>query len=126
MRPRPRILIADDDRSLLGRMSAILGKDFATVTASNGSDAVEKARRTRPDIIVVDAEMPRMDGYRVCRALRDRAETARVPIIVVTDKTSPSDARDAFAAGASDYLAKPFSISQLRARADTWFMRGPQ
>jgi CheY-like chemotaxis protein len=120
---RPKLLIADDDSSTVSIMSEALGDDFAVDTAEDGSEAVRKAEQARPDVVLMDAGMPEMDGYQTCRALRERPETADVPIIMVTGQTGPSGARQAFEAGATDYLAKPFSVGQLRARAQTWLMR---
>ncbi len=124
MTGRPRVLIAEDDRLIAELMHDVLEEDFRVETASNGLDAVSKARRRRPDVVLMDAEMPEMDGYEACRALRRRPETAGVPIIFVTAKTHPVAINKAFEAGATDYLPKPFSIAQLRARAHTWLMRG--
>jgi DNA-binding response OmpR family regulator len=120
---RPRALIADDDSTLIELMRDVLQEEFTVETAANGSDAMEKARRIRPDIVVVDAVMPEMNGYQTCRALRRSSETASVPIIMVTGKSGPAEARRAFRAGATDYLPKPFSPSQLRARAHVCFIR---
>ena len=104
-------------------MREVLQEDFAVETAADGSEAVAKASELRPDVIVVDAKMPKVDGYQACRLLRDQPATADVPIIMVTGRTGRSAAVRAFAAGATDFIAKPFSLSQLRARARTWLMR---
>jgi DNA-binding response OmpR family regulator len=121
---RPKLLIAEDDPTQVDIMREVLEQDFAVATACDGREAVAKARKVRPDVVLVDAGMPHMNGYQTCRALRDRPETADVPIIMVTAHSKPSGARAAFAAGATDYLAKPYTIGQLRARARTWLMRG--
>jgi len=73
--------------------------------------------------MVMDEKMPRLDGLAACRALRDDPMTADLPIIMVTGNSAPDAARAAFAAGASDFLPKPFSISQLRTRARTLLLR---
>jgi len=74
-------------------------------------------------VLVMDTWMPHMDGFAACRALRSTPETADLPIIMVTDDTGPGMAQAAFAAGATDYIQKPISTSQLRARAATCLMR---
>ena len=125
MLAKPRILIADDDPTLVDTMREALEEDFTVDTASDGSEALEKARRARPDLVMLDVTMPRMDGYASCRAMRQHAEIATVPIIMLTGRAAPTEATKAFEAGAADYLPKPFSISQLRARAQTCLMRGP-
>jgi CheY-like chemotaxis protein len=101
-----------------------LGDDFRVETASDGGEAVRKAARSHPDVVLVDAAMPKMNGYEACRALREQPETAATPIIMVTGQSSPSDTRRAFRAGATDLVPKPFSVSQLRSRARLWAMRG--
>lgn len=124
MLARPRILIADDDPSLVDTMREALEDDFTVETASNGSEAFEKACRVRPDLVMLDVTMPKMNGYESCRAIRRQVEIATVPIIMLTGRAAPAEAAKAFEAGATDYLPKPFSISQLRARAQTCLMRG--
>ena len=120
---RPRLLIAEDDRELAETMREVLEEDFAVDLAANGSEAVARAQDGHPDVVVMDARMPKMDGLDACRALRDNPETADVPIIVVTAGSAPESASAAFDAGATDYLPKPFSISQLRSRARTCLLR---
>jgi two-component system, cell cycle response regulator len=100
-----------------------LEEDFAVEVAANGSDAVEMAQDERPDVVVMDAQMPKMSGLDACRALRHDPRTANMPIIVVTGSSEPGLANAAFDAGATDYLPKPFSISQLRSRAMTCVLR---
>ena len=123
MQARPRLLIAEDDRDLAETMREVLEEDFAVDVAVNGSEAVELARDECPDVVVMDARMPKMNGLEACRALRDDPRTADLPIIVVTGGSEPELATAAFDAGATDYLPKPFSISQLRSRAMTCVLR---
>ena len=104
-------------------MREVLEEDFAVDVAVNGTDAVARARDERPDVVVMDAQMPRMNGLDACRALRHDPRTADLPIIMVTGSTEPDLASAAFDAGATDYLSKPFSISQLRSRAMTCVLR---
>lgn len=120
---RPRLLIAEDDPDLAETMREVLEEDFAVEVATDGSAAVSRARLARPDVIVLDAQMPRLDGFDACRALRHDPRTADLPIIIVTGGTEPGLACAAFEAGATDYLQKPFSISQLRSRARTCLLR---
>jgi DNA-binding response OmpR family regulator len=120
---RPRLLIAEDDAALAETMRDVLEEDFAVDVTSNGTDAVAQARHRVPDVLVMDARMPKMDGLAACRALRGAPETADLPIIVVTADSELASMDAAFAAGATDYMQKPFSVSQLRARATTCLMR---
>ena len=120
---RPRLVLAEDDADLALAMRDVLEDDFSVEVAVDGTQAVRFARRDHPDVMVVDAKMPRMDGFEACRELRDDPETCDVPIIMVTASTDPETATAAFEAGATDYLAKPFSIAQLRSRARTLLLR---
>ncbi len=124
MPDRPCILIAEDDAALAETMRDVFEEDFSVETATDGQEAVSVARRVRPNVMVLDGRMPRMDGWSACRALRKDPATANLPIILVTGENPADGAARAFDAGATDFLAKPFSISQLRARAETWAMRG--
>ena len=124
MPDRPCILIAEDDPSLAETMRDVFEEDFSVETATDGREAVSVARRVCPSVMVLDGRMPGMDGWSACRALRKDPRTANLPIILVTGDDPAVAAARAFDAGATDFLAKPFSISQLRARAETWAMRG--
>ena len=120
---RPRLLIAEDDVTLAATIRDVLEEDFAVHVTCNGTDTVAQARHQRPDILVMDARMPLMDGLEACRALREDPETADLPIIMVAGDSGQAMVGAAFAAGATDFMQKPFSISQLRARAVTHVMR---
>ena len=126
MADRPCILIAEDDQSLAETMRDVFEEDFSVETASDGQEALSVARRVHPDVMVLDARMPRLDGLSACRKLREDPATADLPIIMVTGEDPATAARRAFDAGATDFLAKPFSISQLRARATICAMRGAE
>lgn len=121
---RPRLLIAEDDAALAETMRDVLEEDFAVDVAADGNEAVAQAKHGLHDVLVIDAGMPHMDGFDACRALRLDPRTADMSIIMVTGGTEPGLASAAFDAGATDYLSKPFSISQLRTRARTCFLRG--
>ena len=126
MADRPCILIAEDDQSLAETMRDVLEEDFAVETAADGQEALSVARRVHPDVMVLDARMPRLDGLSACRKLREDPATADVPIILVTGEDPATAASQAFDAGATDFLPKPFSISQLRARATVCAMRAAE
>jgi DNA-binding response OmpR family regulator len=120
---RPRVLLAEDDPSLAALMRESLEDDFRVDVAADGTQAVKLAHDGHPDVMVLDARMPRMDGFATCRALRRDPMTADLPIMMVTGSSLPETAAAAFAAGATDYLPKPFSISQFRSRARTLLLR---
>src|SRR3954452_9406482 len=93
---RPRLLIAEDDCVLAETMREVLEEDFAVGVATDGDEAVARARDEHPDVMVIDARMPRLDGFDTCRALRHDPATADVSIIMVTGGTGPGLASEAF------------------------------
>ncbi|HEX5689689.1 MAG TPA: response regulator transcription factor [Roseiflexaceae bacterium] len=109
-----RILVVDDEpeiRQLL--RTGLEGYGYAVTTAADGVEAVEKAQEWRPDLIVLDMELPRLSGIDVCRSIRTWSS---VPIIVVTVRDADRDKIQALDEGADDYVTKPFSLGELLAR----------
>ncbi|HEX5480442.1 MAG TPA: response regulator transcription factor [Dehalococcoidia bacterium] len=118
------ILVVDDEPSLTAALSYNLRKDgFRVITAGDGIAALQEARRERPDLIVLDLMLPKMDGLEVCR--RVRAESA-VPIIMLTAKGEEMDRVVGLEVGADDYLAKPFGMRELMARVRALLRRAAQ
>jgi cyclic di-GMP phosphodiesterase len=114
---RPVILAVDDATELLALMAKALGADYDVVTAEDPGTAIEKAfAEPRPDLILLDIEMPDVSGFEVCQALKGEARTASIPIIFLTGKTEAEAQVEAFAIGAVDYIAKPINAGVLRAR----------
>jgi CheY-like chemotaxis protein/phosphoribosyl 1,2-cyclic phosphodiesterase len=114
---RLRVLIVDDDPDVRRLASRALTRDGHTVMeAGNGREALEMVDRLRPDFVVLDLDIPEIDGFGVLKALRARPETAQLPVLILTVKSDASSTGAGFAVGATDYLAKPFSIPQLAAR----------
>lgn len=118
---RPWILVADEDEVLLKMVERILSHDFDVTAVRDGLTAVEVAADSAPDLTVLDIRMPVMDGIDACRHLRATYDT--MPIIILTGHTEDENVRSAFAAGATDFLAKPFSASQLRSRVRAQLLR---
>lgn len=119
--PRRRALVADEDPTVLWLLRRALTDDFDVAVAENGQRAVEMARTTEPHIVLLDLGMPVLDGFGACREIR--AALPRVPIVIVSGQTDERSVLDAFAAGATDYVSKPFSPSQLRARLQACLLR---
>jgi len=114
---RPVVLAVDDDTDLLALMQKALGQDYDMVIASDAGTAIEKAfGEPRPDLILLDVEMPDISGFEVCRALKDEAITASVPVIFLTGKTEAQAQVEAFELGAVDYISKPINSAVLKAR----------
>jgi DNA-binding response OmpR family regulator len=114
---QPLILIADDDPDILALVSFRLERaGYEVVQARNGEEAVQVALARRPDLAVLDVMMPRIDGYEATRRLRQREETSRMPVILLTARVQEEDIARGFDAGADDYVKKPFSPQELGAR----------
>ena len=114
MAARRRVLLADDDPSLLRLISTTLGsEDFDLLYALDGQEALDVARRERPDLILLDINMPRVDGFEVCQALKGDPETAGVKVVMLTARGSDADRARGRECGADDYFVKPFSPIQL-------------
>ena len=122
-----RVLVADDDDDIAELLRQVLAEDGCTVTrARDGREALRLARAERFDLILLDRRMPQLDGSEVCLALRADPTLRRVPVLMLTASGARADIAAGFAEGASDYITKPFSVSQVRARVRSWLTRaGP-
>lgn len=112
-----KIFVAEDNPQFceLYRM-ALESEGYKVLFANTGREAIEKIPTERPDLIILDVMMPEMDGYEVCRNLRDLPEFALTPIIMLTARTADEDKIKGYNVGADDYITKPFSLKVLRAR----------
>jgi len=111
------ILIVDDnprERKVLQTLLQVLG--YNLVFANNGPEALAKAAELRPDMILLDVMMPEMDGFEVCRRLRDDPLLAEVPILMVTALDDPASRSRGLKVGANDFISKPFDWTKLRIR----------
>ena len=114
---RKTVLIADDEKDIVELIAYNLeGEGFAVLKAHDGRTAWERVRKAKPDLVLLDLMMPGMPGMDVCRAIRGHAETAAVPVIMLTAKTEPLDKILGLELGADDYITKPFHVRELIAR----------
>ncbi|OGS00407.1 MAG: hypothetical protein A3G41_03220 [Elusimicrobia bacterium RIFCSPLOWO2_12_FULL_59_9] len=113
-----KILIIDDDPKILKIIRRFLASNaFEVLVADNGSDGLALAREALPDLILVDADMPDLDGHAVCRILKKEALSRRIPVIIMSgSKISDKDVLAGFEGGADDYIMKPFFPPILLAR----------
>jgi len=110
-----KILVCDDEPYILMALTdAVEMEGYECVTAINGKEALQKARETLPDLIMLDIMMPFMDGFEVCRELKADAATRDIPVIMLTAKSQQVDIQKGKDAGADDYITKPFRPSTLR------------
>jgi DNA-binding response OmpR family regulator len=116
-----KVLIVEDESTLLDTLEYNLSRQgYEVYTAMNGLAALEVARRERPDLIVLDVMLPKLDGFEVCRILRPEMN---VPIIMLTARTDEVDKVVGLELGADDYLTKPFSMRELLARVKALLRR---
>lgn len=113
---RPVVLVVDDEPFNLSLMDELLNKDYAIQRANNGPEALGLAFASPPDLVLVDVMMPGMDGFEVCRRLKDNAATADVPVIFITAKSEINDEERGFSMGAADFIHKPISAPIVAAR----------
>ncbi|MEU4244018.1 response regulator [Actinoplanes sp. NPDC026619] len=120
--PSSTILIADDDddiRDVIAFKLQVAG--FRTLSADNGRSALNMAVESRPRMIILDVNMPQMDGYSVCYELHARPETVQIPVLMISGNQRPEDVDRGFAIGADDYLPKPFSQIEMLRRVN-WLL----
>jgi two-component system, OmpR family, response regulator len=116
-----KILIVEDDRNLLDTLKYNLRKEgYEVVTAVDGAEALDVARREKPDLIILDIMLPKMSGFEVCRVLR---KDMTVPILMLTAKAEETDKVVGLEIGADDYMTKPFSLRELLARVRAMLRR---
>ncbi len=109
-----RILVVDDEPTLLRLMEFILAKQGHTMlVATNGEDALATIRSERPDLVLLDIMMPRIDGYEVARTVRADAELRSTPIIMLSAKAQDTDIARGIDVGVDEYITKPFAPEQL-------------
>lgn len=114
---RPVILIADDDPDILELVAFRLERaGYEIVCANDGEEALQLATERVPDLAVLDVMMPKLTGYEVTARIREHEATNRIPVILLTARVQEADVERGFEAGADDYLRKPFSPQELRAR----------
>lgn len=112
--PPKTILVVDDEVYIQNILDFSLGGEgFVIRTAANGEEALRQALDQAPDLIVLDVMMPKIDGFDVCRALKAKEETKKIPVILLTAKDREADKRKGKDVGADLYLTKPFSPARL-------------
>ena len=116
-----KILVVEDDRNLLDTLKYNLRKEgYDVVTAVDGAEALDVARREKPDLIILDLMLPKVSGFEVCRILR---KDMTVPILMLTAKADETDKIVGLEIGADDYMTKPFSLRELLARVRAMLRR---
>ena len=122
---RPKILVVDDEPEAVELLEFNLKQaGFSVIAATDGAQALNKARSALPSLIVLDLMLPEIDGLEVCKMLRRDPATARIPIIMLTAKAAEIDRIIGLELGADDYITKPFSPRELVLRIKKVLQRG--
>ncbi len=112
-----RILVVEDESAIVDIVCRALRRHgYETESAGDGDAALDKAATLRPDLVILDLMLPKMDGWEVCRRLRATPETASTPVIMLTARRDERDVLEGLEIGADDYIKKPFSLAELVAR----------
>lgn len=112
-----RVLVVDDSElQILFEQALLADENVEIFVARNGAEAIESARRDKPDLILLDIVMPVMDGIEAARHIRDDPDTCDIPIIMVTSQTEEEYMEDAFVGGCNDYVTKPVRKDELLAK----------
>jgi len=109
-----KILVVDDDRNVLFLISELLARDnYEVIQASDGLAALNQIRQLLPELAVLDVMMPGLDGFELCRRIKNDPLTMGIKVIMVTAKTSGKDIETGLLAGADHYITKPFKMAEL-------------
>ncbi|MBL3539838.1 response regulator transcription factor [Aminivibrio sp.] len=122
--PGQRILIVEDEEAIVEVVSQTLRRHgYETAAAADGDSALEMAFSLRPDLVILDLMLPKMDGWEVCRRLKADRQTASVPVLMLTARREERDVVEGLEIGADDYMKKPFSLAELAARVKALLRR---
>ena len=114
MASKKKILVVDDEPNILKLVSFILtSKDYEVIGASSGAECISKAKSEKPDMIVLDVMMPKMDGFETASRLKSDAATRSIPILMLSSKAQFEDKMKGIDSGAMDYITKPFEKDEL-------------
>ena len=120
-----RVLVVEDEQDVAELIRYNLTREgYEVVVASNGADALKSARELLPEVILLDIMVPQLNGWEVCRRLKQEADTSAIPVIMVTGRVEEGDKVLGFELGADDYVTKPFSPRELIARIRAVVRRG--
>jgi len=109
-----KVLVVDDEIYIVHILDFSLGMEgYEVITALDGEQALERMKTERPDLVVLDIMMPKLDGYEVCKAIKSNPATKQTPVILLSAKGRNVDQKLGFDVGADDYITKPFSPRKL-------------
>jgi DNA-binding response OmpR family regulator len=113
-RPRPRVLVVDDEPDLVRILEfGLKAAGYAVETAADGQEGLKKARESKPDVILLDLMLPKLDGYKVCRLLKFDERYKHIPIVILSARTQEGDQTLAHEMGANRFLTKPYEFAEI-------------
>ena len=115
---RRTILIVDDNDDVREYLKGHLDEHYRVIEAADGIEGLQRARESSPDLVLVDVMMPRMDGYQLCRAIKEDGDLGHIPVVIVTARASEEAELEGIESGADDYICKPFNAEVLLARVE--------
>jgi PleD family two-component response regulator len=125
--PKTVILVADDEDHVVALLrEALQGVHYDVIVAHNGEEAMQTLRKTPPDLVLLDVQMPKMNGYDVCREIKSDVFYRHIPVMLLTAQTGTTSKVTGLEQGADDYLTKPFELDELLARIRTLLRRTRQ
>ena len=117
------ILVVDDEPNIRSMLSRMLSQDYTVIGASNGEEVINIARRRRPDLILMDVMMPKMNGYTACLAIKRDQKTRTIPVVLLTGIDYELNIKLGKEMGADDYLIKSLSAADIKKTIDRIFYR---
>ncbi|HEU4335393.1 MAG TPA: response regulator [Candidatus Eisenbacteria bacterium] len=118
--PRARVLVVDDEPDLVRILEfALRGAGYQVEVAADGQEGLKKARETRPDIILLDLMLPKLDGYKICRMLKFDERYRHIPIIILSARTQEGDQSLAIEMGANLFVTKPYEFEEILGHIET-------
>jgi len=120
---KKKILIVDDELNIRLLVRSMLGKDYTVIEASDGDEAIDIARSQKPDFILMDILMPKVDGYIACHAIKTEPATKEIPVVMLTAIGYELNIKLSQEMGADGYITKPFSPQDLRDTIDRFLTK---
>lgn len=111
--PKARVLVVEDDPSIGDIMNRALSTRYEVKVCNNGRVGLEEAAKFQPQVMILDVNLPGMDGFQIAAALKEHADTKKIPLVFVTARDTPMDTIQGIKAGARHYLTKPFKLDEL-------------
>ncbi|MBM3786227.1 MAG: response regulator [Acidobacteria bacterium] len=111
--PRTVLIVDDSPTEMKLMLTALNGRGYNVITASDGEEAISKIASVRPDVVLLDVVMPKKNGFQICRQIKTTSETKDIPVVLVTSKNQESDRFWGLKQGADGYLTKPYRPEEL-------------